>query len=199
MDTTDSLSFKWPLAKQIFRALFLLPLGLFLVVMCPVAVIDMARREPILAAVGMALFGMLPLMAAGIVMLYFAVCTDRKLTVSRHEIRVRRWVGGNRTVDISSLAAIVLYGRSARLVFLPRVGPPLLSVDVDDFPDGMPAAIEELVRLKIDRLGEVDKDELRAKYPRNAKEADERLREDHWMTAESYEVENEWRGRAWEW
>ena len=134
----------------------------------------------------MAIGGALPLMAAGTAMLYFAVFTDRKVTVSRHEIRVHRWLRGARTIDTSSLAAIVQYG--CRLVFLPSFGPPLVSVDVDDFPDGMPAAIEEHVRLKIDRLGDVDKDELRARYPRNAEEA-----------AQKYEFEDQWRRRRWEW
>ena len=185
METSDSLTFRWPLVKRFFRALFLLPLGLFLVVMCPVTVVDIARRESILIAILQGIFGLLPLMAAGMVMLYFAAFTDRTLTVSQHGIRVRRSVG-RRTIDISSLVAMVLYGR--RLVFLPGVGPPLLTVDVDDFPDGMPAAIEEHLRVKLDRLGEVDKDELRARYPRNAEE-----------TAQKYEFEDQWRGRKWEW
>ena len=34
---SDSLTFGWPRIKRFFRALFLLPLGLFLVVMCPFA------------------------------------------------------------------------------------------------------------------------------------------------------------------
>jgi hypothetical protein len=188
VDTTDSLTFAWPRTKQMFRALFLLPLGLFLVVMCPVSVVDIALHQSILIAVLQGIFGLWPLMVAGIAMLYFAAFTDRKLTVSQHEIRVRHWIAGSRTADISSLVAIVEYGQPARLVFLPGGGPPLLTVDVDDFPDGMPAAIEEHLRVKIDRLGEVDKDELRAKYPRNAEES-----------AQKYEFEDQWRGRKWQW
>ena len=50
----------------------------------------------------------------------------RKLTVSRREIDIHAWIGRTRTIDLSSLAHLVMYGEEPDLVFLPRVGPPLL-------------------------------------------------------------------------
>jgi hypothetical protein len=92
----------------------------------------------------------------------------RKLIVSSGQIRLRRFIGRTKAVDIGSLDRIVAYGEAPRtLVFLPTAGPPLLTLDAGDWPKEMPAAIGEHVGVPVDSLGAVDKRELDAKYPGN--------------------------------
>jgi hypothetical protein len=189
VDSTDSINFKRSRIGEIFAAIVLVPVGLFVPVGSAIALVDMVRagQHPVLVVVS-GLFAYAPLMFGAFGMLWVMAHADRTVTVSRHEIRVRRWLGGRRTVDLSSLAHIVMYGNPAHHVFLPNAGPPLLTVDAQNFAKAMPAAIEEHVRVQIDRLGEVDKNELQAKYPRNAKE-----------TAQGYDLDNQWNGRPWSW
>lgn len=189
MDSTDSISFGRSRIGEIFAAIVLVPLALFVLIGCVLALVDMlkAGQHPLLVLMS-AVFAFAPVMFGGFAMLWLMAHSDRAVTISRHEMRVRRWLGGRRTVDLSSLAHIVMYGNPAQLVFLPKAGPPLLTVDTQNFSKAMPAAIEEHVRVKIDRLGEVDKSELQTKYPRNAKE-----------TAQGHDLDNQWRDRAWQW
>jgi hypothetical protein len=189
VDSTDSISFGRSRIGEIFAAIVLVPLTLFVLFGCVLALVDMVRagQHPLLVLVS-AVFAFAPLMFGAFGMLWLMAHADRAVTVSRHEIRVRRWLGGRRTVDLSSLAHIVMYGNPAQLVFLPNAGPPLLTVDTQNFSKAMPAAIEEHVRVKIDRLGEVDASELQAKYPHNAK-----------ATAQGYDLDKQWKGRPWSW
>ena len=169
--------------------LILLPLGLLSLIGSPFAFVRLVQEghHP-LALAASAVLAFAPLMLFGWGMVMLTLFTDRKLSVSQHEIRVRRWVGGTRTIDTSALKHIVLYGNPARLVFLPAAGPPLLSVEPSDFPSVMPTAIGEHLRMEVEHFGEVEKDVLRAKYPHNAKE-----------TAQRYGLENERQRRTWEW
>lgn len=189
MDTTSSLTFRRSRAVEILCLIFLVPIGVFCVLGSPWAIVEMIRRgdHPV-AIVAMTVLGFVPLMAFGAAMLMLTLSIDRHVTVSRHEIRVHRWIGGRRTFDIGSLVQLVQYDQPGRLVFLPTAGPPLLTLDTGDFPSAMPAAIGEHLGMRIDRFAELDKSELRAKYPKNAKE-----------TVQRYELDNEWRGRKWEW
>ncbi len=169
--------------------LILLPLGLLSLIGSPFAFVRLLHEEhnP-LALAASAVFAFAPLMLFGWAMVMMTLFTDRKLSVSRHEIRVHRWVGGTRTIEISALKHIVLYGNPARLVLLPAAGPPLLSLDANDFSPVMPTAIGDHLRMEVERLGEIDKDELRAMYPQNAKEK-----------AQRYGLENERPSRTWQW
>lgn len=130
MDTTGSLSFRRSRVDEILCLLFFVPFGILTVVGSPLAIIEMIRRgDHPMAIVAMTVFGLLPLMAFGLIMLWLNLGVDRHVTVSRHEIRVHRWLGGGRIVDISSLVHLVQYDKPAQLVFLPPAGPPLLALD----------------------------------------------------------------------
>ena len=126
--------------------------------------------------------------AFGFFVLWRMALEIRKLTVSRREIDIHPWIGRTRTIDVSSLAHLVMYGEEPDLVFLPRVGPPLLTLAAKDFSKDMPAAIADHVGVQLERFGNIDKGELATKYPKNAVQ-----------TARMYELENEWRNRKWQW
>lgn len=189
MDTTGSLSFRRSRVDEILCLLFFVPFGILTVVGSPLAIIEMIRRgDHPMAIVAMTVFGLLPLMAFGLIMLWLNLGVDRHVTVSRHEIRVHRWLGGGRIVDISSLVHLVQYDKPAQLVFLPPAGPPLLALDTGNLPRGLAAAIGKHVGVSIDHFAEKDPTELRAKYPKNAKES-----------AQVYELDGKRQGCDWEW
>lgn len=189
MDTTGSLSFRRSRVDEILCLVFFVPFGILTVVGTPFAIVEMFRRgdHPITIA-AMTAFGLLPLMAFGLIMLWLNLGVDRQVTVSRHDIRVHRWIGGGRTVDISSLVQLVQYDKPAELVFLPSAGPPLLVLDTGNLPPGLSAAIGKYVGVSIDHFAEKDPTELRAKYPKNAKES-----------AYAYELDGKRQDGDWEW
>jgi hypothetical protein len=168
VDTTDSIVFTRKCLEEMLSVIFLVPLGVLCLIGSPIAFVTLIQEghHP-LALAASAILAFAPLMLFGWGMVMITLFVDRKLAVSREAIRVHRWIGGNRTIDISALEHIVLYGNPAQLFFLPNVGRPLLTVHPEDFPVEMPAAIGEHLRMPVERLGDVDIDQLRKKYPHN--------------------------------
>lgn len=148
--------------------MFLVPLGVFCLIGSPVAFVRLIQEghHP-LALAASAILAFAPLMLFGLGMLLITLCDDRKFTVTREAIQVHRWFGGNRIVDIGTLTHIVLFGNPAQLFFLSNAGRPLLTVHPENFPDAMPAAIGAHVRMPVERMGDVEIDDLRKRYPGN--------------------------------
>ena len=103
-------------------------------------------------------FFWLPLAVFGAFMSVMFSREPRRLTVSGRQVRLRRMIGGSRWVDVESLARIVIDDQDPRnIVFVPKFGPPLLSLVAREWPSEMPDAIAEYLGVKVDRSGEVDK------------------------------------------
>jgi energy-coupling factor transporter transmembrane protein EcfT len=192
---TDSLSFRrsWLILFIIGTSEFhVLPLGFgggFTIFLLAGVILAGLNGEWLWIPLLFVCFFWLPMAVFGGFMSWMISREYIKLTVSGQQIRLRRLIRRSQSIDVGSLDRIVAYGHEPRtLAFLPKVGPPLLSLDAGDWPSEMPDAIGKHLGVQIDRLGDVDKAELRAKYPRNAKEA-----------GQLYELDTEWRGRSWEW
>ena len=159
MDGTGSLTFRRPRVSEILSLLLLVPLGVLCLVGSPLAIVESIRTQPLVVAVGMSVFGCCPSWRSGPSCVALMLFSVRKVTVTRHRIRLSWWMRRPRTIDLSSLTHIALYGDRPQLVFLPSFGPPLLTLETGDFPAAMPDAIGEHVGVQVERLDNVEKSE----------------------------------------
>lgn len=183
---SDTVTFRRSVAGEVLAAVIEVPVGVAVTLGGPFVIVNVFRQYNVFAALASLVFGVVPMVMWGFMVLKALVFGDRKLTASHDSIRVRPLVGSTRRCDASAVATLVTY--RSRMAALPRFGPPLLVVGLGDLPARMPAELGAHLGVAVDELGDVDDDVLREKYPHNAR-----------PSIDDGGSDDVWRGRTWQW